>query len=404
MWAVYAAFGLLVASTGALVPLIQPDLGLTDGEMGLVLGAWQLLFIGSSIPAGRIIDRFGIRRALLGSMAVMLASGLGRAVAHDFATLFAAVALFGVGAPIVSTGAPKVAASLFDGSRRRTAVAVYSTAPGIGGVLGLVLPTNVIGPLVGQNWRSVMVVITAVAAVALVMWAVASRGLDSVMAPGGGPDLSQYRAIARTPVVRFVLALSIVNFFTVHGVGQWIVAILTDAGWTSQEAGLWAAFGTAGGLVASFVLPRAASSRLRPYLMVGSLVLGAGSLFFLQSTSVAVLIPAVLVAMMARSALMPLFSLTLMDHPDVGPEKIAAATGLFFTMAQIGGVAGPAATGFLSDRTGGFTVPLLVHSGLMLGIAVAIGVGYRRALAGPAPTRRTPPAAVSISPTDGQRR
>ncbi len=55
-WAVYAAFGLLVATTGALVPQIQADLELSDGQMGAVLGAWQLVFIGASIPAGRIIE------------------------------------------------------------------------------------------------------------------------------------------------------------------------------------------------------------------------------------------------------------------------------------------------------------------------------------------------------------
>ncbi len=384
-WGVYAAFGLLVASTGALVPAIQADLELSDAQMGLVLGAWQLVFIGSSIPAGRILDRFGVRRALAGSMVVMLASGLGRAFAGDFLTLFLAVAFFGAGAPITSVGAPKVAASLFDGSDRRTAVAVYSTAPGIGGVLGLVLPANVVGPLLGDDWRTVMLALTGIAAFALVGWLLVSQGLDELIVPGAGPDLSQYRAIARLPVVRFVLVLAVTSFFFVHGVGQWVVAILNDAGWSPQEAGLWAAVGTAGGLVASFALPRAATPARRPYLMVGSLVAGAVALSFLQSTSVSVLLPALLVAMVARTALMPLLVMTMMDHPDVGPERIAAATGLFFTTAQVGGVTGPAVTGILSDASGGFGLPLAVHSAVMLSVAAAIALGYRRALVATGP-------------------
>ena len=377
---VYAAFGLLVASTGALVPWIQADLGLTDSEMGLVLGAWQLVYIGASIPAGRIIDRFGIRRALLASMTVMLASGLGRAAGAGFPSLFAAVALLGAGAPIISAGAPKVAASLFEGAERRLAVAVYSTAPALGTMLGLALPTNVIGPLVGEDWRAVMVVVTAIAAIALVAWAAAARGLDGVLVPGAGPGLGQYRAIARTPVVRFVLALSIVTFFFVHGIGQWLVAILADAGWSSQQAGLLAALGSAGGLAASFALPRAATPSRRPALMIGALLAGAGSLAFLQAGSLVVVVPAVLVATAARSALMPVYVLTLMDHPAVGPERIAAATGLFFTTAQIGGVTGPAVTGLLSDLSGGFAMPLAVHAVVMVGVALAIAVGYRRAV------------------------
>ena len=89
--------------------------------------------------------------------------------------------------------------------------------------------------------------------------------------------------------------------------------------------------------------------------------------------------------MVARTALMPLLVMTMMDHRDVGPERIAAATGLFFTTAQVGGVAGPAVTGVLSDASGGFTLPLAVHSAVMLGVATAIAFGYRRALVAPKP-------------------
>ncbi|MEM7323105.1 MAG: MFS transporter [Actinomycetota bacterium] len=380
-WAVYAAFGLLVSSTGALVPQIRDDLNLSDSVMGLVLGAWQLIYIGTAIPAGRVLDRFGIRRALLASMVIMLASGFGRAIAWDGWSLFASVALLGLGAPIISVGAPKVAASLFEGADRRLAVGIYSTAPVIGGALGLVLPANVVGPLVDDDWRLIIAVLTGFAAVALVIWVLVSGGLDGLLAPGAGPSLSEYRSIAALPVVRFVLFLSVLNFYFVHGVGQWVVAILDSAGWSPREAGLWAAFGTLGSLIASYVIPRMATSDRRPALMVGVMVAGAGSLFFLLSTQVLLLAPSLLVATIARSALVPLLIMVMMDHPDVGPERIAAATGLFFALAQIGGVTGPTLTGVLADASDGFRLPLLVHSGVALSIAFFIIVGYRRATA-----------------------
>ncbi len=377
----YAAFGSMVATTGALVPQIKADLELSDAAMGLVLGAWQLVFIGAAVPAGRVIDRFGVRRALMASMTVMLVSGFGRAAATGLPSLFVAVALLGAGAPIISVGAPKVAASLFEDRDRRLAVALYSTAPAIGAALGLALPGNVVGPLVGQDWRTIMVVLTGLAGLALVVWAVVSRGLDEVLVPGAGPTLSEYRDIAATPVVRFVLVLSIVTFFFVHGIGQWAVAILDSAGWTAQEAGSWAAFGTFGGLVAGFAVPRAATPERRPYLMIGTLLLGAGALGFLPTTDVAVLVPALLITFVARVALVPLLIMTLMDHHDVGPSRIAAATGLFFATAQIGGVTGPAVTGLLADLSGGFRLPLSVHSLIMVAVAGAIAIGYRRAMA-----------------------
>jgi len=377
-WAVYAAFGLLVATTGALVPQIQADLELSDGQMGAVLGAWQLVFIGASIPAGRIIDRFGIRRALLISMTVMVASGFGRALATGFPTLFLAVALHGAGAPMISVGAPTVAASLFDGPARRRAVGIYSTAPAIGGIGGLVLPGSVIGPLVGsgadEDWRIIAAVLAGLAAIALIVWIVVSRGLDRLIEPGSGPGLGEYRSIAGLPVVRFVLVLSIATFFFVHGVGQWAVAILADSGWSAAQAGGWAGLGTAGGLVGSFWLPRIATPERRPTLLVTTLLIGALAIQLLPTTAVLVLAPAIIVAFVARTALVPLLVLTLMDHPDVGPAKTAAATGLFFTTAQIGGVTGPLVTGVLAEASGGFRVPLLVHSAVMVAIAAAIAI------------------------------
>jgi predicted MFS family arabinose efflux permease len=378
---VYAAFGLLANTTGALVPLIQADLGLSDGRMGLVLGAWQLLYIVTSIPAGRLIDRFGARRALIVCMVVMLASGLLRAAAVGFTTLFLAVGLMGVGAPIISAGAPKVAASLFEGSARRRAVAVYSTAPALGAMLGLALPTNVIGPLVDQRWRPITVVITVAAGASLLVWLAVSRRLDEVMVPGGGPELSDYRSIAALPVVRYVLGLSVLTFFFIHGVGQWLVGIMASSGWTDSQAGLLAALAGFGALSAGFAVPRMATPARRPALIIGSLLLGAAALPLLVSTSGPVVVAGLAGMSPARSALMPLYMLTLMDHPDVGPERMAAATGLFFTTAQFGGVAGPATTGFLSDLSGGFGLPLAVHSGVMVVTAIAVGLQYRRVIA-----------------------
>ncbi len=379
-WSVYAAFGLLVATTGALVPQIQADLDLSDGQMGAVLGAWQLVFIAASIPAGRVIDRFGVRRALLISMVVMVVSGAGRALATGFPTLFLAVAVHGAGAPMISVGAPTVAAGLFDGADRRLAVGIYSTAPGIGGILGLVLPGAVVGPLVGDDWRAVTAILTGLAAVALVVWALVSIGLDRALEPGSGPGLRQYRTIAGLPVVRFVLGLSVAVFFFVHGIGQWAVAILTDAGWSAAAAGGWAGLGTAGGLLASFQLPRLATPERRPFLLVATLVAGAVAIQFLPTTAIVVLVPTVVVTFVARTALVPLLVMTLMDHDDVGPARTAAATGLFFTTAQIGGVTGPLVTGLLADASDGFGLPLAVHGTVMVGLAVAIVIGHRRSL------------------------
>jgi len=48
----YGCFGLAVGSLPPLVDPIIDDLEMTSGQMGLVLGTWQLVFIGTASPWG----------------------------------------------------------------------------------------------------------------------------------------------------------------------------------------------------------------------------------------------------------------------------------------------------------------------------------------------------------------
>ena len=57
-----------------------------------------------------------------------------RSIANGYLLLFLAVALFGVGGPLVSVGAPKLIASWFEGKERGLAIGIYSTGPTIGAV------------------------------------------------------------------------------------------------------------------------------------------------------------------------------------------------------------------------------------------------------------------------------
>src|SRR4030042_6897945 len=61
----YASFGMVTRSVAPLVTPILRDLQISYSEMGLILGSWQLTFIGGSIVAGMLIDRWGIRKSVL---------------------------------------------------------------------------------------------------------------------------------------------------------------------------------------------------------------------------------------------------------------------------------------------------------------------------------------------------
>src|SRR3972149_3025055 len=63
-WLLYASFGLTVGTIPPLVAPIRQDLGMSFSQMGMVLGAWQMVYIFSASPLGAFVDKLGVRRSL----------------------------------------------------------------------------------------------------------------------------------------------------------------------------------------------------------------------------------------------------------------------------------------------------------------------------------------------------
>ena len=105
VWLIYCCFGLTMAAMAPLVQPISQDLALSRSAMGSILGIWPLVYIGAAMPAGSLLDRFGLRRSLFVAALVIALSGALRAAAPGYAGLAFAVAVFGLGGPLVSTSA-----------------------------------------------------------------------------------------------------------------------------------------------------------------------------------------------------------------------------------------------------------------------------------------------------------
>ena len=172
VWLLYVSFGVTAGSIAPLVDPIVGDLGMTYSQMGLVLGAWQLVYIGTAYPLGALIDRLGVRRSLgIGILIVWLSLAL-RGLAVDFPTLFLAVALFGVGGPIISIGAPKVVSLWFQGNQRGSPPA--STPRGRSPHGDCAVHGGRRGDASDRHLRGISIVYgAAILAIALLWWALA---------------------------------------------------------------------------------------------------------------------------------------------------------------------------------------------------------------------------------------
>ena len=157
---------------GLLVEPIKADLGLTDGQMGLLLGlAFGIFYATMGLPLGWLADR--ARRVSLVSCAIALWSGATAlcGLASNYLQLFLLRMSVGVGEAALSPCTMSMVADSFPKEKRGKAIAVYSTALslgtafayyGIGALLAALRGVEVLHwPLVGaiRPWQAVFIIV-----------------------------------------------------------------------------------------------------------------------------------------------------------------------------------------------------------------------------------------------------
>jgi MFS transporter, CP family, cyanate transporter len=357
LWFTYTGFGMVNASMAPLITPICDDLGLSRSAMGLVLGAWAMVYIGAAIPSGTLLDRIGTPKGIAIGIFIIAASGFARALAVDFVTLFIAVGIFGIGGPLMSVGAPKLIAQWFASDERGTAVGIYMTGPFIGTALSLASANSVFMPLFDDSWRLTVGAFAVVSLIAGFVWlAVAREPAVSPTAPAeskGHAGLREFAPLLRVPLVQIVLLIALAGFMFNHAISNWLAEILRSRGLDASAAGFWASMPTLVGIVSSLTIPRYAIGKRRIDILTGLYVcLLVATLMLAFTDGIGLYISLVLFGV-AR-IMGPILMLVLMEAPKVDTRNMGAATGLYFTVGEIGGVIGPVIIGVTADLTGGF--------------------------------------------------
>ena len=371
VWCLYTAFGLNMASLAPLVAEIEADLDIGHSQMGTILGVWQVIYIVAAVPCGLLLDRISGRFALVLGGLLMAASALGRSYASDYWEFLFAVALFGLGGPIISAGAPKIVSEWFRGRQRGLAMGIYITGPGIGTIVCFTLTNSVLMPWADQDWRLVLCLWAGFTLLATAVWfvlasfsgqAVVARLRQGVGGAGIGYLLSQ-------PGVRLLMLMSIGVLTISHGLGNWLPEIFRAGGMTPEHAGYWAAVPVGLAIIGALVIPRLAIPQHRYHVLRGLFLMTAVGCGLYASVGSG---PWFLVGLVlhgtASASMMTVLILTLVELPGVGERRAGTATGLFFSAAEVGGVAGPVTLGILYDMTAGFSAGL----GLLAGIGCAL--------------------------------
>lgn len=370
VWFAYATFGLATRAVAPLVTPIMRDLGISNTQMGAILGGWQAAYIVFAVFAGVILDRWGIRKSVLFGGLIIALSLILRYWVGSFLPLLMAVALLGVGGPLISIGSPKMVSAWFQGRERGIAVGIYATGPIVGSLIALSATHPIVMPMVGGSWRSVFLVYGVLALIVTTLWAVASREAPGQPHEHTARPPHVLRELLGSSEIRNILAMGACSFAVIHGFGNWLPKILESGGFSQARAGFVASLPLIAGLVAAMTVPRIIARGKRRHATAIGAILTAG---LLAATPHLAGIPlaAVLTAFGAASGVfLPLEMLMLMEAPGVKARVMGSAGGIFFCFAEIGGVGGPLVLGILSDATNTFRAGL--YSLALLGVAIAI--------------------------------
>ena len=366
IWLVYFCFGLSVASLAPLVQVIELDLSIEHALMGTILGAWPVVYIASSLPCGALLDRYGTSIMLVASTLIIALAIALRGFAETYFDLLFTMVLFGLVAPIISTGAPKVISIWFTGKERGLGTGVYFTGNALGGITALALSNSFLLPIVGNNWRNIFFIYACLIILAGLIWLIISQNhlYLNIESKIKFDKKIKYRTVIRNllnqRLIRLVLIMGLFILFFNHGLTQWLPTILIENGMDKVTAGYWSSIPAVIGLISAPIINRWATPQYRLQILMGLFVCAAIATLMIFLNHPSTLFLGLFLQGMCRGAMNGIAILMLIDNEDDKGNNVGASTGLYWTVGEVGGALGPATVGTIASLTGNFDAALFM--------------------------------------------
>ena len=160
LWLAGVAMRLTILAIAPVIPLVHEELGMSETQIGLLIGLPLAIFAIAAVPGSALIARTGTTFALTTGMVIAALAGAARAAAIDVWTLYAAAIATGFGVAIMQPGLPTLVRERLP-TRIALGTLAYSTGMTMGSTFAPLLTIPFVLPLVGGSWR-----------LALVFWAV----------------------------------------------------------------------------------------------------------------------------------------------------------------------------------------------------------------------------------------
>ena len=358
-------------SVGPVLAEITHGLGLSASLAGALTALPGFCFAVAGATAVTLSNKLGTAGTLaLGASAAALGL-IARSLVSDPASFLALSVLALLGAGMGNILVP-VFIKRFYPRRQSALMMVYVVGLTTGATMpGLVTPLFVESP---SGWRTALGlwgVLSAVAVVPWVVWAVLERTMASATMGPRSSILS---------VVRSRRALGLALFFGIQSMQAyvcfgWLAQILRDAGVPAATASLLMSYYSALGFPAALVMPIvvARSRDLRPYVVAFAVLLAAGFAGLLLAPLWS---PLLWVTFLGVAGFAFPMALALITARTRDPHVTGGLSGLTQSVGYVFSGLGPLLMGVIHQVTGGWSVPLVLMAAsavllLLGGLAVA---------------------------------
>ncbi|WP_033294920.1 CynX/NimT family MFS transporter [Amycolatopsis jejuensis] len=360
-----------ITSIGPLLAEMREGLGASALWASVLTTLPGLCFAGAGLAAPMLSRRFGIGRAIAFALVVLTAGLVLRVLDGQFVVLggtlvaTAGIALVNVLIPVVIKDSFPARVGLMTG--------IYTAALQGGGAAGSALSPPLESALGG--WRASLGSWAVLAAGALVVWLLASRGTGRPPRPAAGTTAG--RSLLRSPLAWIVTLFFGLQSFIAYVVMGWLPQVFIDAGVSKADAGLLLGLISVIAVPISLVIPPIAARQgsQSPWI-VGLGVFGvAAMLGLIIAPGFSPLLWSILLGIGMSVFSLALTVIALRARTGAETARLSGmAQGFGYLLAAVG----PFAFGLLHDATGSWSVSLIVLLVVMVAQMIFGGLAGRR--------------------------
>jgi MFS family permease len=359
-----------VSRSNLSVVLVLPDFiksfHLSDTDRGLLNSAFFWAYAVLQIPAGWVVDRYGVKLPYAVSFLFWCIASALTAFAGTLGSLYVLRVLVGAGEAVVAPASYRWIRVNFEEKERGLAIGLYMTGTKIGPAIAAPLAAWLV---LHSDWRAMFLIVGAGGLVWLVPWLLLvdndrPRALKAAAAPSA--EAVPFARVLASPVTWGAVIATFCYMYFVYFCMTWMPAYFVEQRHlTLARMGIYTFFSFGGmaivavlaGWVADLLIARGGNPvTVRKWFTIAGFAVACTELIGARSESVTV---ALAFAVISLSGLgLATANYWALTQTLIPAAAIGRISGVQNCAASVAGIVAPILTGWLKQQTGSYQAPM----------------------------------------------